>query len=206
MEVPRRISEGVRDFCQEVVTEGTPLYLQVTPSPGYVERDCFINVQRRVAEAGGTIQHGWRIWEWPNTMIEAEFHAVWKSPGAGDLVDVTPLLDRVRILFLPDSNRVWEGRQVNNVRKAILQNPLVEEFIQIANERFDIMNKGDRAKMNGSLAFSSEEAQRFEQQLALTQSERRSLMNIFERGAEIEHLLSLCPCKSLVRYYRCCGS
>jgi hypothetical protein len=73
MEVPRKISEQVRNFCHEVVVEGEPLYLDVTPAQGDVERDCFINVARRIAEEGGAIQYGWRIWEWSNTMIEAEF-------------------------------------------------------------------------------------------------------------------------------------
>jgi hypothetical protein len=132
--------------------------------------------------------------------------SVWQSPDTGNLIDITPASNGERILFLPDSDRLWEGRQVNNIRKALLQNPLVEEFIQLANERFEMMNKGDRAEMNGSLAFSLEEAERFEEQLGLTKAERRRLLSIFRRGGEIEQLLSLCPCGSLVRYYRCCGS
>jgi hypothetical protein len=204
VEVPRRISEVVRDFCRGVVAEAEPTYLAVTPFPEDVERDCFMNVERHIADDGGSIQHGWRIWEWPNTMIEAEFHAVWRKP-AGELVDVTPLPNRERILFLPDPERVWEGRQVNNIRKPLLQNPLVEEFIRLANERFEILNSGERAEMNGTLAFNMEEAQEFEEQLKLSKAERRRLMNTIRRGAEIEQLISLCPCGSFVRYYRCCG-
>lgn len=205
VEVPRRISEVVRDFCHEVVPEEEPNYLAVTPFQGDVERDCFINVERHVANAGGSIQHGWRIWEWPNTMVEAEFHAVCRNPDTGSLIDVTPSKNRERILFLPDPERVWEGRQVNDIRKALVQNPLIEEFIQLANERFEILNKDERAELNGSLAFGPEEAKRFEEQLKLTKVERSRLLHTVRRGAEIEQLLALCSCGSLVRHYRCCG-
>ncbi|MDQ3819520.1 MAG: zinc chelation protein SecC, partial [Acidobacteriota bacterium] len=116
---PRKITDDVQEFCREVAEGGEPVYLEVVPSHQDIPLDCFINVEKRVSEYGGSVQHGWRIWEWPHTMIEAEFHAVWLAPD-DMLVDVTPAPKGVtRVLFLPDSSRVYEGRQVNNIRKPL---------------------------------------------------------------------------------------
>src|SRR5437660_241975 len=109
MPAPREIREYVQEFCQEIAPQGEPIYLAVTPSDQDVLLDCLVNVERRIAESGGDIQYGWRIWEWVNTLIEAEFHAVWRSPD-GNLIDVTPAPhDYKRVLFLPDNGTVYEG-------------------------------------------------------------------------------------------------
>ena len=75
----------------------------------------------KVEKNGGGFQYGWQIWEWPDVMIEAEFHAVWNSPQ-GILIDITPKqIDTHKILFLPDANRTYEGKQVNNFRQPLRQ-------------------------------------------------------------------------------------
>src|SRR5882724_645983 len=110
---PRRITSEVRLFCDEIVAGGEPVFLDVSISPNAVPLDCFMNIQQHVAEAGGGIQYGWRIWEWPYILIQAEFHSVWSSPD-GDLVDLTPSPGSVSpVLFLPDPSRVYENRQVD---------------------------------------------------------------------------------------------
>jgi len=58
-----------------------------------------------VEEQGGAVQHGWALWEWPRVMVEAEFHAVWRSPD-GSRLDVTPREDsQQRILFVSHAER-----------------------------------------------------------------------------------------------------
>lgn len=62
---------------------------------------------------GGSIQHGWSMREQPQVYAEAAFHAVWRNSD-GSLIDVTPRADeQMRILFLPDLKRVWEGERLN---------------------------------------------------------------------------------------------
>ena len=191
MPLPRSIKPHVQEFCQEVSPRSKPIYLDVTPSQQDISLDCFINVEKRVAEFGGSVQCGWRIWEWPNTLIEAEFHAVWLTHDCR-LVDVTPApKDSRRILFLPDSSRSYEGRQVDNIRKALYKHPLVDEFIRLWEEQFEIYNRGERAYMHGRMSFKKPEAHR--------------LMAIKKRIMQIQMLLSLCPCGSFLRFYRCCG-
>jgi len=75
----------------------------------------------------------------------AEFHAVWQSPE-GDLVDIVP---RVRpfteITFVPDANRRYENRQVDNVRKQLVIDNDVKRFLFLNQRRFAILNAGKRA-------------------------------------------------------------
>jgi hypothetical protein len=189
---PRRITPEVQEFCREVAADSEPVYLDVNPSEQDIELDCFVNAEKRVAEAGGSIQYGWRIWLWPHTMIEAEFHAVWRTTD-DVLIDITLAPKGVtRILFLPDSSREYDGRQVNNIRKALYQRPLVEEFIRLWDEHYEILNKGERAYIHGAIGFTGKEAFRLDA--------------IKTRVAQIQAFLSHCPCGSFKRLYLCCGS
>jgi hypothetical protein len=189
---PRRITPEVQEFCHEVAAASEPLYLDIAPTEQDIALDCFINVEKRVTEVGGSIQYGWRIWEWPHTMIEAEFHAVWRTPDS-TLVDNTPAPQgRTRILFLPDANREYDGRQVNNIRKALNKSSLVEEYIRLWDEHYKILNKGERAYMHGTLEFEGREALR--------------LNALEKRTAQIQTFLSPCHCGSFQRFYLCCGS
>lgn len=192
MGVPRKVTPKVQEFCREINADNEPIYLDVTPSEQDIVLDCFMNVKRRIAESGGSVQYGWRVWEWANTLIEAEYHAVWRTPDS-TLVDITPAPKNFRhTLFLPDSSRAYEGRQVDNIRKAIYKHPLVDEFIKLWEAHYEIYNKGERAYMHGAMSVKGEEARR--------------LIAIKKRIAQIQTLLSHCPCGSLLRLHRCCGS
>ena len=95
-----------------------------------------MDVRRQVEEHGGSIQHGWTIWEWPGISAEGEFHAVWRKPD-GQLLDVTQKKDgESRIVFAPDPKRVFEERRVPNIRMAIGRNPRILRWIEM-NERYD---------------------------------------------------------------------
>lgn len=83
--------------------------------------------------------HGWAVWEIPQIMIEAEFHAVWQRPD-GELVDVNPRRPHeTRITFLPAPERSWPGNAVDNIRQALLDDPRVHAFIAQAEKRFDLL-------------------------------------------------------------------
>jgi len=189
---PSRITSEVQEFCRKVHADNDPVYLDVHSSEQDIALDCFVNVEKRIAEAGGSIQYGWRIWLWPNTMIEAEFHAVWQTTD-NTLIDITPAPKGAsRVLFLPDSSREYNGRQINNIRKALYQKPLVEEFIRLWDEHHEILNKGERAYMHGELEFNGKEALRLDR--------------IKTRTAQIQAFLSPCLCGSFQRLYLCCGN
>jgi hypothetical protein len=125
-------------------------------------------------------------------MVEAEFHAVWMTLE-GNLVDTTPAVKGfTRILFLPAPEKIFTGRQVDNIRTPLIDNPLMHEFINNCVQEFGLFNKGIRANMVGAVRFSLEEAE--------------TLKALKLRQAAIQQMLELCPCGSGVRFYKCCGS
>jgi len=109
-------------------------------------------VEEQILLHGGSMRTGWAIWEWPNVFIEAEFHAVWQCP-TGELRDLTPraLLSQ-HILFLPDSTTKYDGRQVDNVRKARVKDNDLNRFLFIFRRQFEILNKGDLAFQHGPIS------------------------------------------------------
>lgn len=62
-----------------------------------------------------------------------------------------------KILFLPDPIRQYEGRQVNNVRKALRNDPLLNTYLETFSSEFDLLNEGERAWQN-EVVLSGEEA------------------------------------------------
>lgn len=204
MSVPDKDKPHVAEFCHEINETAQPVYLE-TPLGQDGIKDCFVNVEKRIERSGGSVQYGWRIWEWSKTMIEGDFHAVWVNPE-GTLVDVTPSgRDDRRILFVPDSNREYQGRQVNNIRKALFKNPLLTEFIELCDEQFVILNKGERANLNADPLMTADEELEFTKTMSLSDDEQARLLFIRHRKAQIQLLLSPCPCGGLFRYYLCCG-
>jgi hypothetical protein len=123
-------------MCRKIGGLDEPVFVDVSPRADSGGDDCFMCVRRHVDEHGGSIQHGWTIWEWPGISAEGEFHAVWRKPD-GQLLDVTQKKDREsRIVFAPDPKRVFENRRVASIRMAIGRNPRILRWIEL-NERYD---------------------------------------------------------------------
>lgn len=197
---PKALAPLVLQLVADLGLAGTPMYLEVAPVAGAKMLDCFPVVAAHVDEVGGAVCYGWRIWELPWAYIEAEFHAVWRSPD-GDLIDITPnQLGATRVLFVEAPDAVYEGRQVKNVRRMLGENPAVGEFIDASDAEFDFLNRGSRAD---------------EYHLRLTPAEAAELHAIRSRRADalVAMMRSLpkperndpCPCGSGRKYKKCCG-
>ena len=119
--------------------------------------ECFAAVSAHVKHHGGSVQHGWAFWEWPTVLVEAEFHAVWRREN-GSLLDVAPRADsEQRILFLADPIRVFTGVAVDNVRLALRDDPRIAEFIKLAEKKYALLNRGERAHQFGAVAIPRDE-------------------------------------------------
>jgi SEC-C motif len=104
---PSEISASILSLCTEINQDHKPTWVQVVPEHNAVVRECFTNVSNKVARDGGSLVHGWAIWEWKRVFVEAEHHAVWEKRG--ELTDVTPHPNGEKtILFLPDPTRVYD--------------------------------------------------------------------------------------------------
>ncbi|MDO8184680.1 hypothetical protein Q5424_04945 [Conexibacter sp. JD483] len=89
-------------------------------------------------------------------MIEAEFHAVWRD-SRGRRRDVTPPSVPVgRVVFLPDPQLSFDGRQIDNFRVSLVDDPLVDDFIAAAEAYFEVTNRGKLATEYGRLRVTPE--------------------------------------------------
>lgn len=98
---PDVITADIINFAQRLGSE-PPRFLPVIDDPYGCYGWCSDGVDAKVRVAGGSPVFGWTIWEWPEALLTAEFHSVWKSP-TNDLFDITPKpKGEDRIIFVPD--------------------------------------------------------------------------------------------------------
>jgi hypothetical protein len=197
---PLRISKEIVSLCKEIVSDPQPRFLKVAPVPEADSNECFPAVARQIEIAGGAVCYGWRIWELPRVFIEAEFHAVWRNPE-GELCDITPAPQGIsRILFLPDAGRVYEGRQVRNVRRPITAHPEIKEFFQACDDEFELMNRGTRANEHGAITLEDAEAEDlYTIEMRKTEAITKILQGLPRIGRN-----DPCPCGSGKMYKKCC--
>lgn len=152
-----RNDPAVRALCERLVPGVEAVVLRPHAARRAKPNECVANVEAIVRERGGDVEYGWALWETlPSLLIEAEFHAVWRD-SRGRRRDVTPpQLPVDRVIFLPDSGLVYEGRQIDNERVALVDDALVEEFITAATDYFEVTNRGELATFHGELPRSPE--------------------------------------------------
>ena len=150
--VPPIHAEYVAAFAHEVVSGVSPIAVPHRPRLDRPMRECFPIVEEQIAAEGGTMVTGWALWEWPGVFIEAEFHAVWLATD-GSPVDLTPnrILPK-EILFLPDPQTKYDGRQIDNVRKPLVKDNDLTRFLFTFRRQFEILNKGDLSFQHGPIS------------------------------------------------------
>lgn len=184
---PQMITTPIATLCRTISSSLHPQYIKVQPAPESSLNNCFSNVETFISKNGGSRVLGWAIWQRANLFIEAEAHAVWKSPQ-NELIDITPHSHNEQtILFLEDSSLQYHGNLIPNIRVPLTSSPLVAEFIELFDSRDHIAmdSPGD------CYALPSE---------------------MYMRMVELEKLFLLkvgrnepCPCGSGLKYKRCCG-
>jgi len=154
--VPSPLNDYVGQFCLGIST-ADPVYVPIRRTWWAKKSECFPNVERMIKSKGGTLETGWQIWEWPDVFIEAEFHGIWISP-VGERRDITPKPKRFpNILFLPDTQRQYQGRQVDNIREPLQDDRVIKDFLAVRAAIFLVLNKGDRANQNGVVSIPPQE-------------------------------------------------
>ena len=196
--VPQRIDHNVKRMIWRIGSTEEPVYLDVKTEPFAEVAECFSSVKEKVRRDGGSMQLGWQIWQIPDIMIEAEFHAVWKSPD-GELIDITPKKCRIdRILFVPDSKARYYGARRRNKKLNISGNRLVDDLIEISEARYRLLNKGGRTYKD-TVLFSDEECE-IHEKLSYSKS---LVSTMVARG---DKKSSPCPCGSGKEYRQCHGN
>lgn len=145
---PTEITENIKLLLSKIGSKEKPVYVDCRPNANSPQKMCFQIVDAKVKTEGGDRILGWQIWQ-GQLLVEAEFHAVWKTPS-NQLLDITPKPFPVeRILFVADPRAKYENKQINNIRMNIMGNPLVDEFISVHDAVFRIKNQGNRASQYG---------------------------------------------------------
>jgi hypothetical protein len=154
---PPEITKKLIGLAAKVAPGQTPLYVPVHPDPSAQVNECFHNVEAKVQKDDGAIVYGWQLWEWPSVLVEAEFHAVWRSRD-GLCIDITPKVDgEEKVLFVPDERRKYRGVPTDNVRIALRDDPLIHHFIKISERIVKVMNRGERAQQVGYVSVPADE-------------------------------------------------
>ena len=105
------IDKALHQFCIEI-NGGVPISVPSRPEAWARQNYCFVNVDRKVKECGGTARFGWQFLQVPvgstPGILTAVHHAVWESPEK-ELVDITPFVAKslvcqssYGVFFLPD--------------------------------------------------------------------------------------------------------
>jgi hypothetical protein len=98
---PSSLTPAIIEFAQSLEA-GEAQFVPVIDDQHGLYGWCSDGVREKVKHDGGRCIFGWSIWEWPKTMLTAEFHSVWED-AEGNLLDITPKpKGEKRILFVPD--------------------------------------------------------------------------------------------------------
>lgn len=150
-------SHSVKALLKFMNKSGTPIYVKSSPNPNLIENECFSIVENYILSHGGEIVIGWALWELPSLYIEAEFHAIWKSPN-GEFIDLNSrALKTENILFLADKTISYEGFQVNSFRIPLTNNIAVRNFLNLHDKLFEFRNRGDRKYKHGEIELTYKE-------------------------------------------------
>jgi hypothetical protein len=154
---PAGDSQHAASLCAELSPSEQPFYVDVRPIIGEPVNECFHVVNRHLEKFGGLAVIGWAIWELPTVFVEAEFHAIWKSPD-GVYLDVAPKSTPTqRVLFLPDYSRTYDGYPLDNIRRPISSAPEVRNFFRALGAKYELMNRGGRAREHGEVCLRGSE-------------------------------------------------
>lgn len=192
---PNQITVKIIELCSKVVPGAVPVFVEVATQEYAIENDCFNNVNEMVHRNGGKSVPGWSVWQWDNILVEAEAHAVWRSPS-GQMIDITPHINKEkRILFLPDDQVSFNGYPINSIRMQLTDSPLIAELIQIKEWLFSIVSTYP-AYENITL----EDAQAAQYRAILYRHDE-IIMALHKKTERNDP----CPCQSGLKYKKCCG-
>jgi hypothetical protein len=194
---PKEITGDILVFCREIDATTKPEYISVLPCAFAEVNECYENVDTHIRSHGGTRQYGWTIWEIPNEMIEAEFHTVWRSQS-GQLMDVSPKPDgETRILFLPDSKRVFQNAPVDNIRKPLRDSPITRLIIKNGKAINEMKKRNWKNGRVDPVGMNRDYNAYIASQRAVLQ---QCAVSLFSAGRN-----DPCPCGSGRKYKKCCG-
>ena len=159
LKAPRRIDGRVEAIAERISTDHPSItFVDVIPEEYSEVNNCFFNVPEKIHRDGGKEIYGWQIW-CSHFFIEAEFHVIWQSDNGSKLIDITPKNKPIsKIMFIKDSDKKFEGFQVNNIRINTSGNPLVDDYFKIFDAQHLLRNKDELKEKFGEITITGRDA------------------------------------------------
>lgn len=188
-------SEVINRTIKAMGLTNLPEYVNILPDKNLAYGECFYNVQKYIENYGGKLVCGWQFYEL-TYMIEAEFHGIWQNPE-GILVDITPREYNVdKILFIEDKTLVFDGIRRDNFRYNKLNNPLVDDVIELEKRKFIMIDKAENVNEIGEIHWNQIESF-FYERIAIASNEIEEMIRCDGDNN------SYCTCKSGLSYEQC---
>ena len=195
---PAEITPCIKEFCRGI-SAVAPVYVPVRPEgqAGY----CYPNCRAKVQAQGGEIVYGRAIWL-GEAILQAEWHCIWRDPN-NILLDITAKPDgETIILFLP-TNEVWDGVTVwPNIRKPLVNDPVLDMLLVIQEE----IDRNAKRNDAGEIGYDIGAAVRklMPELMPETLPTPRKYTNNQPKNKGIGRNKP-CPCGSGQKFKRCCG-
>lgn len=129
-------------LIEKIGSNHRELFLPIKEEKYAKPGNCFLNVQQKVKNDGGSIIYGWSVLN-GDFLMEAERHAIWKSPN-DELVDITPSTQNLDFTFFIPQELNYIGQFIDNVRINKTKNEVVDHWIIISSLRSKIFNTASR--------------------------------------------------------------
>ncbi len=199
---PNRLTMAIMGLVKELDCSTSPVYIPVKPLkyPWCIKNEYFNNVLKYSSRKKGAIVYGWNITGIPAGMLEAEFHAIWKSPR-GELIDITPNQHEfTRILFLVDHTREYHGKVVPSMFQPVFpKDSLCCELVTRAKRRVAIIQQYENPTNPNQMILPHHAAE----ELQTNQIRIQEILTLIRNGNP--SLTELCPCGKGTTYGACCS-
>ena len=107
--VPKETGGCIREIARRYMRkDAEPRFVDVVPLSFCSPQDCHRNVEQAVRRWGGSVQTGWAISHVPGEYYEFAAHSIWIRPDQL-WVDITPVPETPRRLFVPDDSVLCDG-------------------------------------------------------------------------------------------------
>mgnify|MGYP000967549545 CR=1 FL=1 len=168
--------------------------------------NCFVNVQNTVDSQGGFIVYGWAIFELPKLLLEAQFHAIWRTPE-GELVDVTKTDDKAQTtLFLADSTMSYQGKIIPSRQFALSDDCNVARLMSASQTAWEYQAKYQVDWGGDKVGFTKKV--HWDEYRRLDERRRSALIRLFDAlaGAAKVSRNQPCSCGSGKKFKKCHGA
>lgn len=163
------ISESTRRMEELIDSDFEQIEVPCLPVSYAEYSHCYSNVEKKILRDGGTIEYGWFI-SHNAFYAEATHHAVWQN-NMGELFDISPLKSPYpcsSIAFIPDDRIIYSGLPIDSVRLNLTDNPVVDDYLLVAEATEHIKACGIRTNRN-KITLSDDSALLLEKILTLGQ-------------------------------------